>query len=330
MEILVAQFWGNVRINYRAFFLILTSSFFLVFLRFFLEEATFWLPGSQKFSSPYLAVGPHPTHPNTYGFLSIEELLYSIKSLTSAHSDRIFIDQDLAKLDNLPTQMSSLDALKGAGWPVRNLFNFATADPNGDGVPRDTAGAFSGGPLRPYHNRVSDYVAVQAGQLPKILLAVAVWHYTVDIDAAAKGWDWSPTGWVATVLLRDLVLMVLIAFGWDYILYFSPLKHRLAPYKLNQEYPTWEQIRRDAFWTTSATLLASAQEVLLYYWWAGNCPPATPLHSAALADHMSYHFAPRHLARSPSQNTSHRQGERARTNERTWRARSAWTTGRRS
>ena len=175
---------------------------------------------------------------------------------------------------------SVVSALKGAGWPFRNLYGFATAEPNGNGMKRDTAGKYSGGPLRPYHDRLSDYVAVQAGQLPKILLAIAVFFYTVDMDAAASGWDFSPSGWVAKVVLRDLGLMVLVAFGWDYILYFSPLKERLAPYKLNKDYPGWDQFSRDAFWTLSATLLASAQEVLLYRWWAGGHFTAAPFGSA--------------------------------------------------
>jgi hypothetical protein len=191
---------------------------------------------------------------------------------------------------------SIANALKGAGWPARNLYNFVTADPSGDGVKRNTAGGYSGGPLRPYHDRLSDYVAVQASQFPKILLAIAVWVYTVDMDAAANGWDFSLTGWVAKVhlirpstsnhvvrpaptgealvsqiVLRDLALMIVIAFGWDYILYFSPLKERLVPYKLNPDYPNWEQTRRDAFWTTSATLLASAQEVLTTYYCTYYC-----------------------------------------------------------
>lgn len=61
-----------------------------------------------------------------------------------------------------------------------------------------------------------------------------------------------------------------VAGVWDYILYFSPLKQRLAPYKFNPDYPSTQQIARDIFWTTSATLLASAQEVLLMRWWASG------------------------------------------------------------
>ena len=61
-----------------------------------------------------------------------------------------------------------LGALKACGWPVRNVFNMISADPKGDGQPRNVNGDFSGGRLRPVHNQLSDYVAVQASSLPKI------------------------------------------------------------------------------------------------------------------------------------------------------------------
>jgi len=172
------------------------------------------------------------------------------------------------------------DATKEAAWPIRPLGLMVTADPKGDGKARDTAGSFSGGPLRPYNDRLSDYVGVQFGSLPKIGIAILCWMYTVDMEAAAKGWDLSQTGWVAKVFLRDLLLMVVIAGGWDWILYFSPLKARLAPYKFNAKYPSMEQFSRDLFWTTSATALGSVQEVLLMRWWAGGNFKAAPFGTA--------------------------------------------------
>lgn len=159
--------------------------------------------------------------------------------------------------------------VKNAGWPLRNVYNMVTANPKGDGQKRSVNGDFSGGKLKPFHG-LTDYFNVFFGQVPKIFIAVLVWQYTVDMDAAAVGYDWSLDGWVAKVVLRDLFLMVGIAGVWDYILYFSPLKDRLKAYKFNPVYPPMAQIQRDAFWTFSATLLASAQEVLLMRWWASG------------------------------------------------------------
>ena len=158
---------------------------------------------------------------------------------------------------------------KGAAWPWRNVYNMANANPKGDGQKRSVSGDFSGGKLKPTHG-LADYVAVQPGSLPKIRIAILCWQYTVDIEGAPKGYDWSLDGWVMQIVLRDLFLMIAVAGIWDYILYFSPLKDRLRPYKFNSKYPPLSQIKRDAFWTFSATLLASAQEVLLMRWWAGG------------------------------------------------------------
>jgi len=172
---------------------------------------------------------------------------------------------------------SLLDATKAAGWPWRNLWRMANIGPRpADTPPPNVAGSFSGGPLRPYHNRLSDYIGVQAGQIPKICIAVLCYAYTVDMQAASQGWDFSPSGWVAKVVFRDLFLMVAVAGVWDWVLYFSPLKDRLAPYKFNPEYPKAEQLVRDVFWTTSATLLGSLQEVLLMRWWASGSFQAAP------------------------------------------------------
>lgn len=111
---------------------------------------------------------------------------------------------------------------------------------------------------------------MQSSSLPKIALTIAVWVYTVDMQAASEEYDFSLNGWVARVFMRDLFLMVAIAGVWDWLLYFSPLKDRMTPYKFNKRYPKWSQFQHDIFWTTSATLLGSVQEVVLMRWWASG------------------------------------------------------------
>ena len=150
-------------------------------------------------------------------------------------------------------------------WPFKNVYEMATADPS-KAKPVDTRGTFSGGPLKPYQT-VGDIIADQFGQLPKILIAVLCWQYTVDMHAASLGYS---TSWVAKVFARDLFLMVAICGLWDWILYFSPLKDRLHAFKINKAYPNADQFRRDVLWTTIATLLGSVQEVVLMRWWAGG------------------------------------------------------------
>jgi hypothetical protein len=161
-------------------------------------------------------------------------------------------------------------AMLACGWPIKNVYEMVTANPDGPTIAPDEKGNYSGEKLRPYHDRFSDYVGVQFSCLPKIFLTIAVYIYTVDFDGAAKGWDWSLNGWELKVIGRDLFLMVAICGVWDWILYFSPLKERLTPFKFNKRYPSMQQISRDAFWTTSATILGSAQEILLMKWWASG------------------------------------------------------------
>lgn len=163
---------------------------------------------------------------------------------------------------------SLFEATKGSAWPVLNIYLMMTASHPAKEV--NEKGDFSGGTLRGYAGRLSDHLAVQAGSVPKIGLAIIVWNFTVDFEAASLGWSGSFCGWESKVLYRDLFLMLVIAGGWDWLLYFSPFKNRLMPYKFNKKYPPLIQLRRDVFWTTSATVLASLQEILLMKWWAGS------------------------------------------------------------
>jgi len=154
-------------------------------------------------------------------------------------------------------------------WPCLPLYQMAF--PSGPPkVPPDEKGNFSGEKLEPFPTHIADYLNVQFGSLPRIFLAIWCWLYTVDMAAAAEGYDFSHSGWVARIALRDLLLMVIVCGGWNWVEYCSPLKERLAPWKINSSYPDNAQMRRDMFWTTSATLLATVQEVMLMRWWAGG------------------------------------------------------------
>jgi sterol desaturase/sphingolipid hydroxylase (fatty acid hydroxylase superfamily) len=181
--------------------------------------------------------------------------------------------------------------LAGALFPFVNLWKIAqlrgkrkkkkgAAAAAGDGVIRNVQGSFSGGRLQPYSTSVKDYVGAQAGSLPKILLTTLLFAWTVDLTTTtgagapagyfASPGSWAPATWVLQVVLRDLSLMLVVPGGWDYLLYFSRFKEAMRPYKFNSKYPDRKQFVRDVTWTTSATLLASLQEILLWRWWASG------------------------------------------------------------
>lgn len=50
--------------------------------------------------------------------------------------------------------------------------------------------------------------------------------------------------------------------------YYSPLKEKLHKFKFNPVYPSFRQIKRDAFWTSTAMLAAAALEIGLCHLWA--------------------------------------------------------------
>jgi len=79
--------------------------------------------------------------------------------------------------------------------------------------------------------------------------------------------------WIAHILTRNLLATWIICGMWDWFLYFSPLKNKLHKYKMNPVYPKPNQIKHDAFWTTSASISAAVIEIVLCYLWANRTLP---------------------------------------------------------
>lgn len=70
-------------------------------------------------------------------------------------------------------------------------------------------------------------------------------------------------GWISKLILRDLVAMIIIFGGWEWVLYGkkSPWKQGFKPFKLNGRYPNDSQFYRDVLGTTSSTLISSVAEI---------------------------------------------------------------------
>ena len=127
-----------------------------------------------------------------------------------------------------------------------------------------------GAPLRPYYSW-TQHLFLQFASVPLLVLTALCWQYTVDIAAAAEGYDFSLCGWCTLIIYRDLLLTLLVAGGFDYLLYHSPhCKPGMLAYKFNKNYPSREQVLRDVRWTVCAQILASLQEVLLLRHWASR------------------------------------------------------------
>mmetsp|Transcript_15181 Transcript_15181/g.23014 ORF Transcript_15181/g.23014 Transcript_15181/m.23014 type:complete len:348 (+) Transcript_15181:38-1081(+) len=118
-----------------------------------------------------------------------------------------------------------------------------------------------------------------AGHLTSFCAALRAWLmaifcvYVLYEDYSYPGFgagaelQWS---WMRPIVYRNMFATALIAGGWDYLLYFSPLKDRLRRFKLTKEYPSMAQIQHDVFWTFTASLSAAMIEIFLCYMWSNN------------------------------------------------------------
>merc|ERR1719403_583458 len=120
--------------------------------------------------------------------------------------------------------------------------------------------------------------------------------------------------WMALIVARNLIATWVICGFWDWFLYFSPLQAKLAKYKMNPQYPSFNQIKHDAMVTTSASCCGAAVEILLCHLWAVNKLPAfQPLSEAPVMNLMFAllvthyripHFHAMHRAMHPWKTTS--------------------------
>ena len=86
------------------------------------------------------------------------------------------------------------------------------------------------------------------------------------------------------ILLRNLLASLVICGGWDWLLYFSPLRSKLAKYKMSPVYPGSRQILHDAVMTLTASCIAGLLEIVLCHAWAVGQLPLPSLGQAPLTN----------------------------------------------
>jgi len=177
----------------------------------------------------------------------------------------------------------ALSFLSRFGFPFTQSIAISSAPHRGAPTKPDEAGSYAGGKALDGFDGADPTVAfgVQVGLTPRRLLAVLCYVYTVDFEAAAaEGFTLRPGGWCARIVLRDVALMLLYAGLWDWVLLHSPFAATARGWKYNKDAPSDEQTRRDVFWSTSSTLLSSAQEIALILWWLQAWGPPPPFFAA--------------------------------------------------
>jgi hypothetical protein len=108
--------------------------------------------------------------------------------------------------------------------------------------------------------------------------------YPAFSGAAKEGYNWS---WMAPILIRNVAFAWVVCGFWDWILYFSPLKDKLHPFKHNPVYPSFPQFAHDATFTTISVVLASFLEIAMCRGWANGSIPYQPgLHAHLLTNFL--------------------------------------------
>lgn len=147
------------------------------------------------------------------------------------------------------------DAVKPALWPEGNIAQILLMKDTPP--PKPT-------PPKPYVTSVAEHVGVVLSLVPK--LPFALWMYfAMPTMAEAATLD---LAWILPIVLRDLAIMFVVVGGWDFLLYGPVFREKMRPYKFNPKYPPWSQLKHDILWTTSATILASLQDVMVFHFWA--------------------------------------------------------------
>mmetsp|Transcript_9285 Transcript_9285/g.28151 ORF Transcript_9285/g.28151 Transcript_9285/m.28151 type:complete len:322 (-) Transcript_9285:66-1031(-) len=141
----------------------------------------------------------------------------------------------------------------GAFWPVGNIAMMKS-------LPDDHKPDNKYMELKPYQTSFTDVFNTVIGVFPKAVLALLLLpSFMAPLESGdAKTISFN---WIWPIVARDLVGSYLICYGWEWLLYSSPLAPKMTKYKMNENYPKPEQIRHDQYHTFWCVLCASLVEV---------------------------------------------------------------------
>jgi sterol desaturase/sphingolipid hydroxylase (fatty acid hydroxylase superfamily) len=161
-------------------------------------------------------------------------------------------------------------------WPLNNIIQalFVRNASDDSAVLEDRA---------PPYLDIMTHISVVYGALRAIILAYAVIYWLPSSMHGATGYpafggaETFSTAWIMPIVIRNIVATWLICGFWDWFLYFGPLKEMLRQYKMNPIYPSIDQINHDAFWTSTASIVAALLEACCCYAYCNNIFPAYSL-----------------------------------------------------
>ena len=171
--------------------------------------------------------------------------------------------------------------LSALAWPLNSLAASSVASlrksPAEIAKEGGAAVAFKG---KGVADTLEDHLGVLTGTLPKLAVAQLVWFaLNWARDGGARFATLEPRGWVAEIVLRDLVITYVTAgfcdWKWSSA---SPFHEAYSSLKFTPSYAHAEtrmllglpvsQLAHDMFWSTCSTLISSAMEVAVLHAWA--------------------------------------------------------------
>jgi len=194
-------------------------------------------------------------------------------------------------------------------WPLGHIGTAVSKPEEDKDIPKPSA--------TPYLTLVGHLTSMAAATRSWALAYLCIFHLPQQFGqvypAFGPGKEFH-LDWMALIVARNLIATWVICGFWDWFLYFSPLQAKLAKYKMNPQYPSFNQIKHDAMVTTSASCCGAAVEILLCHLWAVNKLPAfQPLSEAPVMNLMFAllvthyripHFHAMHRAMHPWKTTS--------------------------
>ena len=198
----------------------------------------------------------------------------------------------------LSSSQPLVQTLSALVWPLNSLAASSSASlrksPEEIAKAGGAAVAFKG---KGVANTLEDHLGVLTGTLPKLLVAQLVWYLlNWARDGGARFATLDYKGWVAEVVLRDLVITYLTAgfcdWKWSSMgpfhkvyesLKFTPGESHGETRYLLGCLPV-SQLSHDMFWSTCSTLISSAIEVAVLHAWVtkGGFGFAAPFAAGAM------------------------------------------------
>ena len=124
---------------------------------------------------------------------------------------------------------------------------------------------------RPITYKPLDLINALLSIIPWCLLAYIsdlVYPCSSYLKESAEGLDFSWNGWIAKIMLRDLIVSGSIELGWSWWVDYSFMTKKMRPFKFNMEYQSTQSYWREIPNSIGTILSGTVMEVLVLWLYA--------------------------------------------------------------